>query len=317
MKIQLKAYYNLLRTHPPAGAPPWQVEDYRELSTQEILQLLQALGISLDHDNFIIYAEPYENPEQLTDFLWDKKEGKDEIYLLLFELWRRFLPEKHSLSILGDELDYRILAQGQIENILIRVEEALNELVDSGLEHREAFQAFSGYCGQDFESFLYDYIVGMIDAEKLLDAAELIDSFYPFLSDVIWFDFLRARILIPTDPHEANIVLKSILDELKDDSDIDLLLEMAAFLVHHGDPHLFHQAIRQTYELLTTEEDFQELLAISSDYYQCLDLEKEAKELRSIFARRKKRPLDGSIDRSDPDLAAFESYLKDADWSKA
>jgi hypothetical protein len=257
-----------------------------------------------------MYAEPYESPEQLADFLWEKKEGKDEVFLLLFELWRRFLPEKQSLSILADELDYRIVNKEPLENILIRVEELLNELVDGGMEHHEAFQHFSGYCGQDFESFLYDHISALIDKEKLLDAAEILDDFGSFLPATPWFDFLRARILVPTDTHEANIVLKSILDELREEPDLDLLLEISAFLVHHGDPHLFHQAIRQTYELLTVEEDFQELLAITADYYQCIDLEKESKEIQKIFAKRKKRNLDSSLDRADPDLNGFEAYLQ-------
>jgi hypothetical protein len=183
-------------------------------------------------------------------------------------------------------------------------------MIDEGMSPREAFQSFSQYCSQDVESFLYEYHSDLIDEDKLLDASDLLDRFYPFFLDTTWFDFLRARILTPTDPHEANIVFKSILEELKEELDLDLLLEIAAFLVHHGDPHLFQQAASQAFELLTIEEDFQELIATVADYYQCIDQEKEAEELQSLFKNRKDKSLDKMLDRADPDLAIFEVYLK-------
>lgn len=310
MKLHLKAFYNLLRSRPSGDKKPWQVEDLREASTGELFRRLQALGFAFDEETFTIYAETHEAPEELVS------PGEDEAYLLFFELWRRLIPEKQSLSILGDELDYRIAHKAPLESMLLRLQEILNDLVDEGASPPEAFQMFSQYSAHDLESFLYDYISDLIDTENLLDAAEILDSFYPFFSEAIWFDFLRARILIPADPHEANIVLKSILDELGDDPDLDLLLELSAFLVHHGDPHLFHQSLRQAYNLLSIEEDFQEILAIAADYYQCLDMEKEAKEIQTLFAKRKKRNLAESLSRSDPDLTTFGNYLEDADWSK-
>jgi len=321
MRLQTKALYNLLRrnwlTDPSAAVERWQVEDYREFSTHELFHELEVLGLSLTEENFLIYAENYDNPEKLTDFIWTQTEHKDHAYLLIFELWRRLVPEKQSLSIFCDELDYRIelyekessSQEGAMENMMLRLEEVLNENTDEGGEPKTIFQTLSLYCAHDIETFLYDYISDEIDSESTLYATELLEEFYHYLSDTSWFDFLRARLLAPTDPHEANVVLKSILEELKDAPDLDLLLEMASFLTSHGDPHLFHQAVSQAFDLIVTEEDFQELLAIVADYYNCCDMEKEEKAVQSLFTKRIKYNLTAPIDKSDKDMATFAVFL--------
>lgn len=322
MKLQVKAHYNLLRqkwlADPAILVEPWQVEDYREASTHQLFDRVANHGVSLTEENFRLYAEDYDSPEDLIDFLWTKEEDKEKetAYLLLFEIWRRFLPEKQSLSLFCDELDARIDSYEKepkdVSNILIRLEEILEENTDEGGDPKKVFASLSKYCVHDLESFLYDYISDQNETY----ATELLDIFYDYLSDTNWFDFLRAKLLAKSDPHEANVVLKSILDELKEDPDLDLLLEMAAFLVHHGDPHLFHQAAREAFALIETEEDLQELLAIVADYYESIDRDKEARAIQSLFAKRTNKKLDAFIDRSDQDVLQFESFLEDADWSK-
>lgn len=321
MRLQTKALYNLLRQNwladPSTVVEKWQVEDYREFSTYELFHELETLGLSLTEENFLIYAENYDNPEKLTDFIWTQSTYKDRAYLLIFELWRRLIPEKQSLSIFCDELDYRIelyekfpsSQEGAIENMMLRLEEVLNENIDEGRDPKTIFQTLSLYCAHDIETFLYDYISDEIDSESALYGAELFEAFYPYLSDTTWFDFLRARLLAPTDPHEANVVLKSILEELKDSPDLDLLLEMASFLTSHGDPHLFHQAISQAFNLVTTEENFQELLAIVADYYSCCDMEKEEKAIQALFTKRISNNLTSSIEKSDEDVETFATLL--------
>jgi hypothetical protein len=321
MRLQTKALYNVLRRNwladPSTFIESWQVEDYREFSTYEIFEQLEALGLSLSGENFLIYAENYTNPEELTDFIWTKKEHKDQVYLLIFELWRRLVPEKQSLSIFCDELDHRIelyekdseAQSSAMENMMLRLEEVLNENADEGKKPQSIFQTLSLYCAHDVETFLYEYISDEIDSGNTLYAAELLEDFYHYLSDVAWFDFLRARLLAATDPHEANIVIKSILEEIKDVPDLDLLLEMASFLTAHGDPHLFYQAVRQAFELILTEEDFQELLAIVADYYGCCDMEKEEKAIQSVFAKRSQRDLNAPLDKADKDIISFSNAL--------
>lgn len=321
MKLQTKAFYNTLRhkwlNDPSMQIEAWKVEDYREFSTYELIEQLKFLGLPLTEESFLIYAENYSNPEKLIDFIWNNKENKDQAYLLIFELWRRFIPEKQSLSIFCDELDHRIelyekdptLQSSAMENMMLHLEEVLHENEDSGKEPKAIFQTLALYCAHDIEAFLYDYLSDQIDNGNTVYATELLEDFYPYISDISWFDFLHARLLTTTEPHEANLVLKNILDKIKDTLDLDLLLEMTSFLTSHGDPHLFSQAVRQAFELIITEEDFQELLGIVADYYSFCDMDKQEKAIQSIFAKRANHALNTPIDKSDKDVIAFSSAL--------
>lgn len=328
VKLQAKALHNLLRqealSDPSPIYEPWQIEDYRELSTYELFHRLETLGLHLTEENFLIYGENYDNPEELTLTIWPSQDHKDHIYLLLFELWRRLLPEKQSLSIFCDELDHRIdlyekdpiSQESALQNMLIRFGEILNEQQDTGSKPKVIFQAIALHSAHDLSSFLYHYITDQIDNEHFEYAAELVEDFYPFIPDPSGFDFLNVQILAHTNIHEANLVLQRILKELKKTGNLDLLLEISSFLTSHGDPHLFHQAVRQAFELIRIEEDFQELLAIAADYYGFCDMEEEEKKLQTIFTKRSGKDPETPLVKHDPDVQTFSSFLEDADWSK-
>src|SRR5690349_16271863 len=187
MRLATKAFYNLLRQRKIADssiqAEPWQIEDYRDFSTHELFQRLAALGLDLSEESFLLYAENAKSPEQLTGLLWAKNENRDPLYLLIFELWRRLLPDKMSLSSFCDELDYRIglyekdsaQYKSAIENILLKLEELLDENVDAGKNPTLFFQSLSSHCTHDPETFLYEFITDQIEAHEDLYAAELIE----------------------------------------------------------------------------------------------------------------------------------------------
>jgi len=328
MRLQAKALHNLLRkealSDPSHAYESWQIEDYRELSTYELFERLERLGLCLTEENFLIYAEGQSSPEELTLTLWSSQTQKDHIYLLLFELWRRLLPEKQSLSIFCDELEHRIdlyeknpaSQESAMINTLIRLEEILNEQQDEGAKPKAVFEAIGLYCAHDLSSFLYHYITDQIDNDHFEYAAELIESFYLFIPDPLGFDFLNAQILSHHNTHEANLVLKRTLNELKKTTDLDLLLEISSFLTSHGDPHLFHQAVRQAFELIRVEEDFQELLAIVADYYGFCDMEEEEEKLQAIFTKRAEKDPETPLTKEDRDIQCFSLFLEDADWSK-
>ena len=112
MELKGKALYNLLRINwledPSIGVQPWQVEDYRVLSTADLFSKLEKLKIPLNEESFLLYVESSDSPEELVECLClddEDLEISDQSYLLLFELWRRLIPEKESLSIFCDELD--------------------------------------------------------------------------------------------------------------------------------------------------------------------------------------------------------------------
>jgi len=318
MDLSKKAYYTLLRRQwqidPGLSVPPWQVENLRDLSTHALFQRLEALGISLSEETFQLYAENADTPEDLAGVLCPKEEIRDPAYLLLFELWRRLLPDHPTVSILCDEFDQRVDLyekdpQHQAEamqHILQKLEQLLTDSIDAGEDPKTISHDLKRFIAHDFETVLYRFVSDLIISGQNWDAADLIESFNPYLVDQAWFDFARARILSETDLHEANVALKSILEELQEAPDLDLLLEMATFLTAHGDPHLFLQAVRQALDLLDTEEDLQEVIAIIAKYCQCCDLEKQEAKLKKLYMRRKTKDLASSISRSDADLAFLD-----------
>jgi hypothetical protein len=104
MELSRRASYNLLRyswlDDPSLEVQPWQVEDYRMLQDDDLFARLENLGISLNHELFLNASFSYDTPEDFADSLTLGKsisdKTRDQIFLLLFELWRRFTPEKLS-----------------------------------------------------------------------------------------------------------------------------------------------------------------------------------------------------------------------------
>jgi len=178
-QIEQRALYNLLRMNwlndPSLEVEPWQVEDYRQLSLSDLFTQLKESDIQLDKISFITYADECDSPEQLTEyFIGDRHleiPHEDQIYLLVFELWRRLMSEKPSLSIFCDELDHQIYLydHGQLtsplhlQTALANLLTILEENVDEGIQPTEAFRLISTCCANDIEAFLYDFISEQID----------------------------------------------------------------------------------------------------------------------------------------------------------
>ncbi|MBS0615387.1 MAG: hypothetical protein JSR58_02390 [Verrucomicrobia bacterium] len=319
MQMQVKALCNLLRREDSSGEP-WQLTDYRSLSLEEIFHRLKSLGVDLNEESFLIEAEPLDTPEELVRVVTE--ENEQPVYLLLFELWRRLLPGKESISIFCDALD-QLIEQYEKKPIGDALQKKLDDLHtvleenhDIGGSPHDIFAVVSSYSSYDLQMFLFDYIEDQIDAGHTVNAADMIEDFYPYVGDPVWFDLLRARLLSAKEPHEANLLFKTILEHIEEHPDLDLLLEMASFLVHHGDPQLFQETVSKAFELLRTEEDFQELVAIIADYYGSVDKTKEEKALQNLFARRSKQPLGQNLNKEDPDVLSLATLLQNPKWSE-
>lgn len=322
-----KAYFNWIRIqdeeNPSTSALPWQVEDYRELSTVTLFERLSEMDVAISEEQFLLTAENYQSPEQLTHFFCPSKDLESPVYLILFELWRRLLPEKETLSIFGDELDFRINlyldnpeSNNGIANLLERLLEILEESTQLGNTPPAVFASISRYSAHDLEGFLYDYVSDLIDNGNDLEASDLLKSFYPYMSDPSWFDFLEARLLILIDSHEGNLRFLKLLKQVTANPDLDLIFEIAACLIHHGDPELFHLYAELALKLLKSEEDLQELLAIIADYCHFVEKDVEEKEIQSRFSRRLKNNPAEALSPKDPDLLYLQKLLQDPKWSK-
>jgi hypothetical protein len=262
------------------------------------------------------YADSSETPEDLTAILFvedETPEKYDQAYLLIFELWRRLLPDKRCLSIFCDELDHQIeeydrglmTDEEPLLAVLKELEDLLDESVDDGADPKQVFGSVASYCAHDLENFLYDYITDQIDAGNETTASELLDGFYDYIPDQKWFDFLRVRLFFSTDPEDANILLRRLFDTLQETPDINLQLEMVGFLAHTGEPHQFVEAMIQSLRQLKSEQDFQDLIVLTVDYYRLLDNEKESEFFSKLLQKRQKLAKDQTLAVSDPDLKEF------------
>ncbi len=318
MEIERRALYNLLRLNwiqdPSTRVEPWQVEDLRRVSLEELFERLKRLHIHLDRKSFVAYGDHYDTPEELMESLVLDEgtelppQEQDKGYLVVFELWRRLLPEKPSVSIFCDELDYHIhlYDQGELHTIqplqdaLANLQNLLEENLDQGADPIVLFDSISQYCANDIESFLYDFIADQIDLENYVYAREMIEGFYDFVKEVCWFDFLKARLFSLSDIKAANELISSLIHHAK--LDLELSLEMLSFMVQGGELDLFAHLLQKTLPLLQIEEDFQDLLSIAADFFRCLDQEDKEAAILQILELRKNRSKEADLDQYDADM---------------
>lgn len=317
-EIEKRALYLLLRMNwldqPTLPIEPWQVEDYRLLPLSILFDRLKDFQIFLDKTSFIAFADECGSPEDLTDHLvvdasFPPKQ-EDQIYLLVFELWRRLLSDKPSLSILCNELDYQICLYDDqelenpfdLQDALTHFLLALDENTDKGIPAEDAFQLILSYCANDIETFLYDFISEQIDEDNECYAHELLDDFDPYIGNNKWFKLLRLRLSERSRSKTGESLCQNILEENLPEKDLEFNLEFLSILGNLGDSILVNHIVRETIHLIKKEESFQDLLCILIDYFHLLDDEKEETSLKTLLAKRSHLGLDAPFDENDPDL---------------
>ena len=302
--LQTKALYNLLRLRrsedPSVKVDLWALEDLRNVGTNELFSRLSDESVRLDKISFAQFADQCDTPEDLTELLFPDnalEEKKDPFYLVVFELWRRLLPEKQSLSIFCDELDYQIAlyddekleSDEPIQDALANFLEILEENVDAGANPQTIFSAISDYCAHDLESFIYDYVIEVLDGKNLVYASELIEDFSPYVKDPLWFDFLNLRLLTFSDVEAANIKMHELL---KKSLDLPLLLEIIRFSSETGEQELFKLSVKKALPLIKDKEERDDVLSEIADYYHRLDEDEKGKAIERLMNPRGKGPLD-------------------------
>lgn len=301
MDMDRRALYNLLRMNwqrdQSVSVQPWQVADYRSQTLETLFRHLEEYNLTMDRVSFQALSEDFDTPEDLVDNLTSDMDldalTQDKIYLVIFELWRRLEPEKLCLSIFCDELDHQIdlYDRGllsnveELQDVLANLTVILDENTDHGEDPKEVFESISARCGNDLESFLYDYIAEVIDNDNPSYASELLDDFEPYMRGSKWFAFLKIRLIASSDMPKANLLIRKLLYEVED-TDLELNFEILAFLVQGGDKELFHHIARGTLPLLTTEEEFRDFLSICADFYHRLDNDKKEAAIQEILKKR-------------------------------
>ncbi len=298
LKLQGRGLYNLLRLtwelDPKVEVEAWQVADYRLWTPEQLLEALSKLRVLVDEKAFRLYAQSVDSPEELTDCLWvDDKNFKEreKAYLLIFELWRRWLPEKSSISIFCDELDHLIdqYDKGDLYDAdpllshLCELENILDGHVDQGSGMDEVFSAVCDYCAHELESFLYDFISDLILSHEEMTASELIDGFYEYIKDKRFFDLLRAELLLPIDSEEATLMLQRIFEMLREKPEIPLLLDLLQVAKHSGDLSLPLDVFKTLIECAQSDEESQNVFEQFQEFLKIIGKENllEEKKVKS------------------------------------
>ncbi len=280
MDIAPKALYNSLRMRwlqdPTIAVEPWKVEDWRAVPLEELFERLEEEGIVLDKASFCAYADACDSPEELTEWFFEgelpEQEIIDHIYLSVFELWRRILPEKPSISILCDDLDqavFRYDASGgansdEVEGALEAFLTMLEENVDAGAEALDVSEAVREYLACDLDRFIYDYLVDIIDEGEFLESSDLIRRFRPFSLDIKLLDLAHARIEKNSDPDRALRRITDLMGTAIAEKDLELTFELLELLLAFPAVD-FRPLARHASELIETHEELAELLLVCKD----------------------------------------------------
>ena len=191
-----------------------------------------------------------------------------------------------------------------IQNALAELSEILDEHIDRGMKPKEAFDAISDYCANDLESFLYLFISNLLDQENPSYAQELFEEFAPYFPKHPTFDFLQVRLQNFTDPSEANKKLEGLISKKLP---LSLLFDLLQFLVASGDHDIFLKTVRQIFSHLKTEEELQELIDLSAEYFARLD--KDDREQAILQIKERRQSTQHELHSSDPDIVKLKEIL--------
>jgi len=274
MEFQGRALYNFLQIRqqedPSQAVEPWQLLNYRLTSEEE---LFRHLPIALSKEAFLLYADSCETPEELLECLWvdeENIEGQEKVYLAIFEMWRRFLPNKQSLSIFCDELDHLIAQfdlgediEEKAHTLLDDLENILHTNMQQGLEPKQVFSLISQYTAHDIATFLFDYILELIENHDDVFATSLIEAFEDYVPQKKWFTLLRAYLLSASQVAVWSHLIDRLLEEEEENPSSAFLTELFYFLQGVEDTPLLKKCQELLFPLVS-EEEKEELLSLQT-----------------------------------------------------
>lgn len=274
--IGRKALYNSLRWHwlqnPDLEVMDWQVDDYSKYSLEEIFDILQQLEIILDRNYFVLYAENFDGPEDLSDSLSDAiDESKhDRVFLCIFELWKRLVSRKKPLTVFCDYIDHLIEAYDQnpySEQMqeLVHALTDLKEILDFNAEvedkaTKEVLVLLSEHSAHDLEAFLYDFITDQIDQQRYVYARELISDFRIYLDDK-WVGLLETRLARSQNfLEEMEKLFDQLISLAKTSPSFEFNLELISVYPIYHDLLAFVSLVSETLQIIEDYADFLEVL---------------------------------------------------------
>lgn len=323
--MERRALYHSLRVNwqldPTLKVKPWQVEDYRMVPSAELFSRLEKLGISIDYGHFVSLSESQDTPEELAETLLpddvEDQEIADQIYLIVFELWRRFLSERQTLSLICDEWDHQIdlYEAGQPESLeglgdmIGRFITLLEETKDQNEDPQMLYDSVLQNCAHDIEGFLYDFALAQIEEQNISYASDIVEAFLPLSKEKIWFQLLNAEILGHSEKESSQPVIHQLLKDSLSRGDLEFNLEFLAYLAQKGEERSFFTLVKQTLPLLTIEEEFWDLLASCEDFFHFKDAEDQEGWVKALRHKRFKNDPEKPLNSQDLDLKELQKLL--------
>ncbi|NGX31677.1 MAG: hypothetical protein K940chlam8_01053 [Chlamydiae bacterium] len=310
-----RALYNLLRLNyqedPTLTVESWQVQDYRNFSLEDLFSQLKEINIHLDKPSFEIYVENTEDPEDLTQLLSEDVEDiktQDQVYLLVFELWRRLASQKPSISLFCDELDRKIEEYDRgnqqsysIVDLLFSLQQLLDENEDKTIDPKILFLSVIERCANDVESFLYDFISDQLEQNQKAYARDLIEGFEKYMSDPKWFLLLKLRLSIQEELPHVEFLMQELVEYLNE-NDLEFCFEVLDFVLQTDQVEYFFPLMKRMFLLCEKEGDFQDVLIELYQFLIDYDFVKQAKKVQKLVEKRRRILPEERIEKDDPAL---------------
>lgn len=293
------------------------MKNFKSHTTDQLLKDLQIFGVKLDSFTFQTLAEKYDSPEEMSYTLLGAQEPNPYICILIFELWKRLLPEKRSLSIFCDELEHLIaLYNGgqsthlnELMDALAYMQHILDQSVDEGANPIAAFHTLQSYCSTDLEAFLFSFIHDQIEEGDAPYAKELIEGFSRYMSQTQLFKYLAIRIEIEDDPNAGFTKMEEFLAKLDAQTPKEFVDEILSFLAESGNHSLFYEFTQKAISWIKEEVDFKILLEICYHHYKALDLQQPALMIAKLSEKRASVAKETPFSQQDADLESLKKIL--------
>jgi len=291
-----RAYYNLLLLERSRGknssAEAWEYENYRTIALEELFLRLKEFEIYLDEPSFVEYCLPLDSPEDFCETFDLSEDDKRKVYLLGFELWRRLLPHKESISLFCDELDHTIASYEKDKNSekLLQLLEAMVDILDQNSSEEDPHIIFKRLClyvAHDLENVIYTYV-----NSKLGDGqdpyVDLLDHFMPYVKEKRALLFLKLKSISDVFSEEKDCLVEYLCSSLQENVHFPLSVAMLFFLIEKNHDELF----KELFSFLVNEITDEKLLVTLLDVLIAFHTHKGRPKMKTAVSEFRKKKLE-------------------------
>ena len=291
-----RAYYNLLLLQAQRGiaveALPWEAKDYGAIAMDCLFEEIQSLHYLFDRESFVNYCAAFDSPEEVVASIEQKEcEEKNKLYLLVFELWKRLLPEKESISIFADALDRKIAEyeKSKDDEMLLEAFEQVVEILESNsidsTPPETIFERFCLYVAHDLESVIYTYIESKICGEVEDRALDLLHHFLPYVKEKRALQFLHLKTLSHDFLEERLRLTEFLCESLQEKVNLSVAIPFLFYLIEQHHKELFIDLFSTMVNKVQEEGALVALLDVLVEYHRFFGREELTKKVSNFLER--------------------------------